>query len=306
MSPKLLRLLFAATVVAGMSAPMMAAHGAPQRRSVDAYNPPKGFDVFGAPDPKVLEIHLNDTVTWNIIEGEHTVTPQDPKRWGDGGSETLGTDDSGTYIADHFRALGDYAYYCKLHGGMSGIIRVIDNTPTTQPPATQPPTTQPPTTQPPTTQPPTTQPPTATTRPGSTPPATTATAPTTRPGPTGPAPTATTAKPDKDKKKDPKGETTTTTIPALTPPPPPVDLPNEAIIPTLPGLGGTSSAEPGANAEAPVDTPEGEAVALLKAKKNDGGDAVKLLIVSGFGLGALGVGTAGYKYANRSSKYFPA
>ena len=46
-------------------------------------------------------------------------------------------------------------------------------------------------------------------------------------------------------------------------------------------------------------------MALLKNKKK-GGDAVKLLVISGFGLGALGFGTAGYKYANRSSKYFPA
>jgi plastocyanin len=295
-SPKVFRLLFVATVVAGMSAPMMAAHGASEQRSVDVYDPPKGFFVLGAPDPKVLEIYLNDTVTWNIMQGEHTVTPEDAKRWGDGGSETLGEEDSGTYIADNFKALGDYAYYCKLHGGMSGIIRVIDTTPSTQPPATQPPTTQPPTTQPPTT-----QPPTATTRPGQTPPATTATAPTTRPGPTAPAPTATTAKPDKDKKKDPKDETTTT-IPALTPPPPPIDLPDEAIVPSLPGASAAPTNEP----EAPLSTPEGEAVALLKSKKNNGGDAMKLLIVSGLGLGALGVGTAGYKYANRSSKYFPA
>lgn len=287
---KLIRLMFAATVVAGMGAPMMAAHGASEQRSVDVYNPPKGFEVFGAEDPKVLEVYINDTVTWNIMEGEHTVTPQDAKRWGDGGSETLGQDDSGTYVADHFKALGDYAYYCKLHGGMSGIVRVVDNTPTTQPPVTQPPTTQPPTTAPPATT-------TTTVRPGATPPATSATAPTTRPAPTAPAPTTTTAKPDK--KKDGKEEETTTTSSTL---PPPVDLPNEAIVPTLPGSG----AAPGSDAEAPIDTPEGEAVALLKPKKDAGGDAVKLLIVSGLGLGALGVGTAGYKYANRSSKYFPA
>ncbi|HEV3364674.1 MAG TPA: hypothetical protein VG795_11170, partial [Acidimicrobiia bacterium] len=141
---------------------------------------------------------------------------------------------------------------------------------------------------------------TATTRPGATPPATTATVPTTRPAPSGPAATTTTAKGNKDKK--PKDETTTTTIPPLTPPPPPIDLPDEAIVPSLPGFNTPSSGEP----EAPLETPEGEAVALLRPKKNDGGDAVKLLIVSGIGLGALGVGTAGYKYANRSSKYFPA
>ena len=115
--------------------------------------------------------------------------------------------------------------------------------------------------------------------------------------PVAPATTANTAKGDKNP-KDPKEETTTTSSTL----PPTVDLSDEAIIPTLPGSG----AAPGSDAEAPLDTPEGEAVALLKSKKDNGGDALKLLIVSGLGLGALGVGTAGYKYANRSSKYFPA
>jgi hypothetical protein len=31
-----------------------------------------------------------------------------------------------------------------------------------------------------------------------------------------------------------------------------------------------------------------------------------VLVVTGLGIGALGIGTAGYKFANRSSKYFPA
>jgi plastocyanin len=289
--PKVFRLLFAATVVAGLSAPMLAS-AAPRKSSVDTYLPPKGFFVPGAPDPKVLEISLYDTVTWNIMEGEHTVTPDDTKKWGDAGSDTLKPETSGSYVADHFKSVGDYTYHCKLHEDMTGTIRVIDTTPTTQPPATQPPATQPPATQPPAT---------TTTRP-STPPATTATAPTTpvRPGPTAPAPTTTTAK---DKKpKDPKDETTTTSSTL----PPPIDLPDSAIIPTLPGASTTSSADPGANAEAPAGTPEGEAVALLKGKKDKGGGAMKMLIVSGLGLGALGIGSGAYKYANRSSKYFPA
>jgi plastocyanin len=301
-SPKLFRLLFAATVVAGVSAPMLGAYAAPRKSSVDAYNPPKGFFLLGAEPSNTLEINPNDTVGWIIKEGEHTVTPKDRNQWGDGGSETL-KPDSPQYVADHFKAPGDYFYYCSIHSspddvgkqgvGMWGLVHVKDP----NPPVTQPPTTQPPTTQPPTTQPPAT---TSTTRQlGSTPPATTATAPTTRPSPTTAAPTTTT-KADKDKK--PKDETSTTTVPSLTPPPPPIDLPDEAIIPALPSANTTSSAEPGA----PTDTPEGEAVALLKGKKDGGGDAMKLLIVSGIGLGALGMGTAGYKYANRSSKYFPA
>jgi hypothetical protein len=54
----------------------------------------------------------------------------------------------------------------------------------------------------------------------------------------------------------------------------------------------------------PSSTPEGDAIALIKHKHGHKGMLV--LIATGLGIGALGVGTAGYKYANRSSKYFPA
>ena len=108
---------------------MMGAYGAPQKRSVDAYNPPKGFFVLGAPQANVLEINLYDTVTWNIMEGEHTITPDDSKKWGDEGSDTLESADSGTYIAKNFKVVGDYTYYCKIHENMTGIVRVKDNAP---------------------------------------------------------------------------------------------------------------------------------------------------------------------------------
>ena len=300
MSRKLIRLMFVATVVAGMSAPLLGASAAGQARSVDAWNPPRNFEVPGPQPSNRIEIQKDDTVSWVIWEGEHTITPKDPKQWGGDGSDPDAplTPEAPRY-SKTFSKYGEYVYYCKIHGsiaedgkpqGMWGVVHVKDLTPDT----TAPPTTAP-------APPPTTAPaPPPTTAPGATPPATTATAPTTRPAPTAPATTQTTAKPkDKDKKKDGKEEETTTTSSTL---PPPVDLPNEAIVPTLPGFG----AAPGPDAEAPLETPEGEAVALLKSKKNKGGDAVKLLIVSGLGLGALGVGTAGYKYANRSSKYFPA
>lgn len=294
MSRKLIRLMFVATVVTGLSAPMLGVHAAGQPRSVDAYNMPKGFFLPGAEPSNRLEINPNDTVSWNIMEGEHTVTAKDRNHWGGTGSDGTLKPESPIYTKK-FSTPGDYYYFCELHGsrgedvqpeGMWGVIHVKAPTTTTQPPPPPPP-------------PPSETSTTTTTRPSATPPATSATAPTTRPTPTtaAPAPTTTTAKPDK--KKDGKEEETTTTSSTL---PPPVDLPNEAIVPTLPGSG----AAPGSDAEAPIDTPEGEAVALLKPKKNEGGDAVKLLIVSGLGLGALGVGTAGYKYANRSSKYFPA
>jgi plastocyanin len=303
-SPKLSRLLFVATLAAGFSAPMFVANAA-SVRGVDVHDPDKGgFVVPSAQPPNRIEITVGDTVQWTVYEGKHNITPKDQKQWGGPGSGDL-TPDSDAY-SKQFKSATDYFYYCSIHSGpddvgkqgvgMWGVIHVIDPTTNTQPPATQPPTTQPSTTQPPTTST------TATTRPGATPPATTATAPPSagRPAPTAPAPTTTTAKGEKDKK--PKDETTTTSSTL----PPPIDLPDSAIIPTLPGASTTSSADPGASAQAPTDTPEGEAVAPLKAKKNDGGDALKLLIVSGLGLGALGIGSAGYKYANRSSKYFPA
>jgi plastocyanin len=298
----LIRLMFVATVVAGFSAPMLVASAAGQPRTVDAWNPPRNFEVPGAADSRQLDINKDDTVSWVIWEGEHTITPKNAKQWGDSGSDVdhpLKPEDP--RYSKTFKTPGDYIYFCSIHGGideedkpfgMWGRIHVIDTTPNTTP-ATSPPATTPPTS------PPATTATTATTRPGATPPATTATAPTvtTRSGPTAPATTGTTAKGDK-KPKDPKEESTTTSSTL----PPPVDLPNEAIVPTLPGSG----AAPGSDAEPPIDTPEGEAVALLKSKKDNGGDAVKLLIVSGLGLGALGVGAGGYKYANRSSKYFPA
>ena len=293
MSRKLIRLMFVATVVTGFSAPMLGVHAAGETRSVDAWN--NRFQVFGKAEYEPLQINKDDTVRWNIMEGEHTVTAKDRNQWGGTGSPGKLTQTSDLY-AKKFTTSGDYYYFCEIHGakdednnltGMWGVIHVNGPTTTTQPPPPPPPP------------PPSSSSTTTTTGPGATPPATSATAPTTRPTPStaAPAPTTTTAKPDK--KKDAKEEETTTTSSTL---PPPIDLPNEAIVPTLPGL----DAAPGSDAEAPIDTPEGEAVALLKPKKNEGGDAVKLLIVSGLGLGALGVGTAGYKYANRSSKYFPA
>jgi len=291
-SRKLTRVLLVASMAVGISAPMLSVYAAGHQSSVDVWNPPKGFDVIGAKDPHVLEINIGDSVSWNIMEGSHSITPRDAKQWGDDGSDPSIDQNSPRYTATHFKTAGDYQYYCKVHDGMTGIIRVNDpNAATTT-------TTAPPT--------PTTQATTPQTTPSSAPattPVTTATAPATgrpaAPSTTAPAPTTTTVKPEKDKKPKEESTTTSSTLP------PPVDIPDSAIIPALPGSTGTSSADPGNPGQAPTDTPEGEAIALLKSKKSNG-DALKLLIVSGIGLGAIGFGTAGYKYANRSSKYFPA
>jgi plastocyanin len=300
--------MFVAALVAGTcAAPALTALAAtqPGTSTVDVYDPPRGFEVPHADDPKRIEIQKGGTVGWLVSEGEHTVTPKDAGQWGDEGSGEKHLTPQDSNYTKQFKTPGDFVYYCSIHGsidadgkpqGMWGVVHVNDTATTTTTPA--PTTTTTVTTAPATS---------ATTRPGTTP---TTAAPAssagTKPAVTAaPAPTTTTAKPSdkdkgKDKNKDNKDETTTTTAP----PPPPVDLPDSAIIPTLPGSPGTPSTD---GIGVPAETPEGDAVALLKSKKGGGGgNAVKLLIVSGLGLGALGVGTAGYKYANRSSKYFPA
>lgn len=300
MSRKLSRLVLVALVATGFGLMPLAGVDAADTRSVDAYA--DRFEVPEAPNPKRLDILIGDTAAWNIMEGEHTVTPVNKDRWGNkGGSDTL-TGDSERYEVA-FKTAGLFKYYCEIHGdpgannqpvGMWGEINVTDPaTTTTTPPATTPPTTAAP------------APTTTTTRPSApqttAPPATSAGALTPTTPPTAPAPT-TTNPPKTDKKKPPKDkedETTTTT--AAPEPPAPVDIPDEAIVPSLP----SDSAVQGGSVEDPGDAPEGEAVALLKKSKR-GGRSVKLLIASGLGLGALGLGTAGYKFANRSSRYFPA
>lgn len=295
---KLSRLVLVASVATGLGLVPMLGAQAGQRRGVDVYNMPKGFDT-GTDTPNQSQIEIGDTVVWYIMDGEHTITPADKKTWDGEDSKTV---KPGEEYAVVFPKAGKFAYYCEIHGtrddkgnvnGMSGLIVVRDPN---APPATTPPTT-PPSTDPPTTQPPTT----ATTRPPT--PQTT-----TPPGvggagvhaPTTAAPAPTTTTGAKAKGKKPKDDETTTTTTAPPPPPAPIDLPDSAIIPNLPGFDTPTSVQEGVVS----DAPEGEAVALLKGKRS--GNGMKLLIASGIGLGALGLGTAGYKFANRSSKYFPA
>jgi len=281
-SRKLTRLLLVGAMAAGfVVSPML-----------DAYAGGPGIDVannqFG--DGQDVTAPLNEAVTWHINDGTHTVSP-DPDR---GGSKwpvkASGDLVAPTDFAVTFKAVGNYYYKCEKHPDMKGTILVRDPNATTTTTTAAPTTT-------------TTVAPTPNTLPGPT--TTTTAAPassqgTKPPVTAAPAPTTTTAK-DKKGKDDKKDETTTTTVP---PPPPPVDIPDSAIIPVLPsGATGTTTQN---GISAPAGTPEGDAIALLKSKKNGNGKAVKLLIVCGLGLGALGVGTAGYKYANRSSKYFPA
>jgi len=294
-SPKLSRLVLVASVAMGLAlAPLQGALAA---SVVDV----KDDQFLNTDNTNSVTVQIGDEITWRVAGDaarSHTVTPYDTNKWG---KDSAGNGDdltSGKEYTVKFTKADTYVYYCKNHGGgdkahptgMWGVVKVVDPNATTTTTATAPPTTT--TTLAPTTTTtaphvtPTTSAPAASQ--GARPPVTAAPAPT----------TTTAAKPDKDK-KDKKDETTTTTETA----PPPVDLPDSAIIPALPGSETGSLTQNGA--ETPGENPTGEAVALLKNKKK-GGEAMKLLIISGIGLGALGFGTAGYKYANRSSKYFPA
>jgi len=290
-SRKLTRLLLAASVAAGFAiAPMLSAQAATSYVFLENDQLNGGKIEAGN---HVTDVLPGDTVIWHVKNGEHTVTPKNDQP----GYHVWPKVDppermkSGDEFEVTFPNAGRYFYFCEIHPTtMKGYVDVKDQVTTT--------TTTPPT--------PTTAAPTTTTTrvvvPGPT--TTTTSAPVSPAGvkpptTTAPAPTTTTAK-DKRGKDDKKDEETTTTT---LPPPPPVDLPDSAIIPVLPTDGAGTTTQNGI--EAPDGTPEGDAIALLKSKKG-GGKAMKLLIVSGLGLGALGLGTAGYKYANRSSKYFPA
>jgi len=315
-SPKLPRLLLVATVAAGFGILPMQGASAAAQRGVDVQNMPVGFsngvpNVSGdckSNDPNhipVTNLHAHDSVIWHIKEGTHNITPAEdvqspfghaanwPKGAGPSGDKNAG-DDVGPVT---FNNAGLYFYYSSTNGegadngghlsGMCGVINVdVDTTPTTTtttPPATTP-DTQPPATTPTTSAPSgpalTTPPPTS---PGTHAPTTAA-----------PAPTTTTAKPDKT--KQPKDSSTTTTTA-----PPAINIPPEAIIPDIGGSTG-SAAQNGV--VQPSSTPSGDAVALIKHKHSD--NAKKMLILTGLGIGALGIGAGAYKWANRSSKYFPA
>lgn len=289
------RLVLVAALAAGFGlAPMLSANAA-DTRGVDVYNPPKGFVTGNTANPTDITIYIGDSVSWRIVEGTHNITPVDPKAWGDDGSGDLTGDTTPQYEV-HFTKVGRFVYYSKGEAtldnknkctGMCGTVNVVDPNATTT-------TTAAPTTT-------TTQAPTVTTQPP--PPATTGTTAPTPAGVAGhvpttaaPAPTTTSpTKPEKDKKPKDETSTTTTAPPALGP----TNLGADNIVPNV--APGTVTQD---GTVAPASTPTGEAVALLKEKHSTKG--VKLLILTGLGIGALGFGTAGYKYAHRSSKYFPA
>jgi plastocyanin len=312
-SPKLTRLLVVATVAAGFG--ILPMPGARADSAVFVYDLPKGFSQTDVPgqchstkDPNQMpriDVDKGASVSWYMDQGnqdKHNIVPANDvpggQKWPsvpNGKSPDMAAGEGGFTVK--FDNPGLYFYYSNFNkdgsdnkgtlDGMCGVIHVNDPNPpaptTTAPPAT---TT-------------TTQAPTTTTHPA-TPGPTPTTAPVPGPPvnhPSGPAAPATTTTAKADTPKDPKkNETTTTTVLATGP----VDLPAEAIVPNV-TPGGTATQD---GVVQPASTPTGDATAFIKQKHGHG--PLILLIVSGLGVCGLGIGTAAYKWANRSSKYFPA
>ena len=70
--------------------------------------------------PKELEIAVGTTVTWlNADDVPHTATSKDNPQTFDSGA--LDTDDKFSFT---FTKPGKYAYYCKVHPHMTGVVTV--------------------------------------------------------------------------------------------------------------------------------------------------------------------------------------
>jgi plastocyanin len=70
--------------------------------------------------PAELEVAVGTTVTWqNADDVPHTATSKDEPQTFDSGA--LDTDEKFSFT---FSKPGTYAYYCKVHPHMTGIIRV--------------------------------------------------------------------------------------------------------------------------------------------------------------------------------------
>jgi plastocyanin len=319
-SPKLTRLLAVTAVAAGLGIVPMPGASAVDR-AVVVYDMPTGFqqDVnasgqcHSTSDFKQMpftDVDPGDSVNW-FMNGQnqqkHNITPANDvpggQHWPGGAqkSDDLAAGADAFVVSFTKAAPGYYFYYSSANeegtdkkgvlDGMCGVIHVRGAATPPPPPATDGTTTS--TTQAPTSTD-TTAPPATT---GTTAPATAIPSATHPATPAAPAPTTTaTSKPEKDHKGKDDTTTTTTAPPANGP----VDLPAEAIVPNLtPGASATQD-----GVVQPSSTPQGDAIALIKHKHGHG--PVLLLIASGLGIGGLGIGTGVYKYANRSSKYFPA
>jgi plastocyanin len=316
-TPKLTRLLAVGALAAGFGVvlPMPGASAATDR-GVIVYDMPTGFqqDVnangqcHSTSDYKEMptsgEVDPGDSVSWYMSsenQKNHNITPANDvpggQHWPASTPKTTDLAAGEKFVVTFTNAPpGYYFYYSSANGegtdkkgvldGMCGVIHVRGTTTTTPPPVTT--DTTPDTST--TTAPPASTGTTATTAPA------TASPSANHPGTLAPAPTTTTA-PKAEKDKKPKDETTTTTT---APPANGPDLPAEAIVPNV-NPTGTATQD---GVVQPSSTPTGDATAVIKQKHGHG--PVILLVLSGLGIGGLGVGTGLYKWANRSSRYFPA
>lgn len=285
-----------------------------------------GPPCFTPSNGTVTQVTQGETVTWRALDGTHTVTPVDPSAFS--GSGDLGPDAT---FSVTFDKVGVFSFYCRHHGsveddgkthhGMWGKIDVkagADTTTTTAPPAPNPepgPKPAPRPTQPPS-PPPTSSPPpasaggsagsqggssqggsgqtaAATGRPWVGPPPTQAAPPPTRTAAAGPPATD---PPSKPKEKE-RGTSDSTVPPEGMAVPP-----DEAVLPPSPQFPTATTAP---LAQHPSEVPHGDTIAVLK--NEPGGRKRKLVMFATiFGVGAFFAGVGGWKYMNRSSKYWPA
>jgi plastocyanin len=290
-----------------------------------------GPPCFTPSNGTVTQVNQGETVTWRALDGTHTVTPVDPSAFS--GSGDLGPDAT---FSVTFDKVGVFSFYCRHHGsvedggkthhGMWGRIDVKaggDTTSTT--PAPAPPDTKPPAPNPepgPRPAPPPSPPPASssggsgsqggtsqggssqsgggqtaagTGRPWVGPPPTQAAPPPTRTAAAGPPATDPPSKPkEKEKERGPSDSTV--------PPEGMVVPPDEAVLPPSPQFPTATTAPLAQN---PGEVPHGDTIAVLK--NEPGGRKRKLVMIATlFGVGAFFAGVGGWKYMNRSSKYWPA
>jgi plastocyanin len=324
------RRLLAVSVVAEVSLAILGGGAEATVRTIEVTSDPAKCDkTYGPPcyvpgNGTATKVRVGDTVNWWVTDGTHTVTPVDPSAFS--GSEDLRGPDGKFSVT--FDAPGAFTYYCRYHGrvdedgktyhGMWGRIDVAEASGTTTSTSTNTPTSTTTTAADSTTS--TTTTPTTTRQ---SPVTTTPSGPTAHPGPppaASPQPppsrersmTASVGEPPPSlpsqrrnssdapptRAADP-GERNRSPAPrptppsaAIQPPVPDVWFPGSAVPSTVPA---TSSAPP---------APQGDAVAILD--HNPARQERKALVVTLVGISLLGFGSAAWKFAHRSSKYWPA
>ena len=332
------RVALAATVVAASGLVWSDLVGAAGNEINATADPAKCDKQWGPPcftpgNGTLTQINQGETVTWKALDGTHTVSPADGSAFS-GSGDLVGPDAT---FSVTFDKPGTYSFYCKHHGsvedggkihhGMWGKIEVKAVTTTSAPPS--PPSSDPPpkpepgpppSTGPnhPPSPPPTSSPPPPSSSNGSTapsgsnpggsnshgqtaagsgkpfvgPPPTNAAPPPTRVA-ASPAP-APTSPPSKEKDKNDRAS-------EAAPPEATAVPPDEAVLPPSPQFP-TATTVP---AETPTEIPQGDTVAVIKNEPS-GHKRRLVLFITFFGVGAFALGVGGWKFMNRSSKYWPA